>query len=88
MPKIEEIILTEEAIKQIMESISDEITIEKASEFLEEIVNNTDHIEAAKSRPVDRLLWIVRTAYLGGYAQGVDLMNSYMKSFTGEMEAD
>ena len=44
MPKIEEIILTEEAIKQIMESISDEITIEKASEFLEEIVNNTDHI--------------------------------------------
>ena len=54
MPKIEEIILTEEAIKQIMESISDEITIEKASEFMEEIVNNTDHIEAAKSRPVDR----------------------------------
>ena len=87
MPKIEEIILTEEAIKQIMESISDEITIEKASEFLEEIVNNTDHIEAAKSRPVDRLLWIVRMAYLGGYAHGVDLMNTYMKSFTGEMEA-
>ena len=48
MPKIEEIILTEEAIKQIMESISDEITIEKASEFLEEIVNNTDHIEVSK----------------------------------------
>ena len=86
--QIKDIVLSEKGIADVLNTVADNMTTEEAGKLAAEICQKqTNDKRFAGAARGEKVVQMVRTAYLHGYAQGLCLMNEYIKDFETEKGA-
>lgn len=70
--------LTDEEIKGIIENEADSMDAETTAEFINDLVE-AGSAEVTGCTRVEKIMWIVRHAYLSGFLKGIEVYNDVIK---------
>lgn len=84
--QLQELIFSEEQIKEIAQKQSDRLDYEASVELMERVINASpiQPEEREKVSRLDRIICAVRGAYIFGYMSAVDTLNDAMRAFVAD----
>lgn len=74
--QLKELAVTQEDIKNCIDKLEAEFPYSKAIDILSTIRQESVFIKMFKTKPLDRLCWLIRCAYIKGFNEALDVFGT------------